>query len=85
MGEEMGMKGLMFLGGRIKIRWWGRMFRCWGLMRGSMLTSKAALMGELVGVWLTVASLQYQNRKAEYFSAIWDVINWKTVEKRFEA
>ena len=30
-------------------------------------------------------SLQYENRKAEYFAAIWDVINWKTVEKRFEA
>ena len=28
-------------------------------------------------------SLQYQNRKAEYFKAIWDVINWKAVEKRF--
>jgi superoxide dismutase, Fe-Mn family len=27
--------------------------------------------------------LQYQNRKAEYFSAIWDVINWKAAEKRF--
>lgn len=42
-------------------------------------------MWNVVEVWLTVASLQYQNRKAEYFSAIWDVINWKTVEKRFEA
>ena len=30
-------------------------------------------------------SLQYQNRKAEYFKAIWDVINWKTAEKRFDA
>jgi len=29
-------------------------------------------------------SLQYQNRKAEYFSAIWDVINWKAAEKRFK-
>jgi Fe-Mn family superoxide dismutase len=29
-------------------------------------------------------SLQYQNRKAEYFKAIWDVINWKTAEKRFK-
>ncbi|KAK4936113.1 Superoxide dismutase [Mn], mitochondrial [Elasticomyces elasticus] len=25
----------------------------------------------------------YQNRKAEYFSAIWDVINWKAAEKRY--
>ena len=32
-----------------------------------------------------ICSLQYQNRKAEYFNAIWDVINWKTAEKRFDA
>jgi len=31
-----------------------------------------------------MCSLQYQNRKAEYFKAIWDVINWKTAEKRFQ-
>jgi superoxide dismutase, Fe-Mn family len=29
--------------------------------------------------------LQYQNKKAEYFAAIWDVINWKAAEKRFGA
>ena len=29
------------------------------------------------------SSLDYQNRKAEYFKAIWDVINWKAAEKRF--
>lgn len=29
-------------------------------------------------------SLQYENRKAEYFKAIWDVINWKAAEKRFK-
>ncbi|KAI5293161.1 hypothetical protein KEM52_005784, partial [Ascosphaera acerosa] len=30
-----------------------------------------------------VGALQYQNRKAEYFKAIWEVINWKAAEKRF--
>jgi Fe-Mn family superoxide dismutase len=30
-------------------------------------------------------SLQYQNRKAEYFKAIWEVLNWKAAEKRFGA
>ncbi|MCJ1462964.1 hypothetical protein MMC07_001568 [Pseudocyphellaria aurata] len=30
-----------------------------------------------------IPCLQYENRKAEYFNAIWDVINWKAAEKRF--
>ena len=31
-----------------------------------------------------LSSLQYENRKAEYFKAIWDVINWKAAEKRLK-
>jgi len=27
--------------------------------------------------------LQYNNRKAEYFGAVWDVVNWKAAEQRF--
>eukprot|EP00249_Psilotum_nudum_P029669 c40829_g1_i1 orf=1-525(+) len=36
-----------------------------------------------VDAWEHAYYLQYQNRKAEYFSAIWDVINWKAAEQRF--
>ncbi|KAK5943956.1 Superoxide dismutase [Mn], mitochondrial [Knufia obscura] len=36
-----------------------------------------------IDAWEHAYYLQYQNRKAEYFSAIWDVINWKAAEQRF--
>ncbi|KAL1957802.1 hypothetical protein VTO42DRAFT_5520 [Malbranchea cinnamomea] len=38
-----------------------------------------------IDAWEHAYYLQYENRKAEYFSAVWDVVNWKTVEKRFSA
>ena len=37
-----------------------------------------------IDAWEHAYYLQYETRKAEYFAAIWNVINWSTVAKRFE-
>ncbi|KAI0171722.1 iron/manganese superoxide dismutase domain-containing protein [Hypoxylon sp. FL1284] len=37
-----------------------------------------------IDAWEHAYYLQYQNRKAEYFKAIWNVVNWKTVAQRLE-
>ncbi|KAF8445410.1 superoxide dismutase mitochondrial precursor [Terfezia claveryi] len=38
-----------------------------------------------IDAWEHAYYLQYENRKAEYFGAIWNVVNWKAAEKRFAA
>ncbi len=36
-------------------------------------------------VWEHAYYLQYQNKRADYVNAFWNIINWETVEKNFSA
>jgi Fe-Mn family superoxide dismutase len=38
-----------------------------------------------IDAWEHAYYLQYQNQKADYLNAIWNVVNWPDVERRYQA
>jgi superoxide dismutase, Fe-Mn family len=66
----------------------------WDPLSGSLLTAQIhdhqseTLQGSIpllvIDAWEHAYYLQYQNEKAKFFEAIWNVVNWQDVAARFE-
>jgi len=48
------------------------------------ITEKRGIPVLLIDVWEHAYYLQYQNRRAEYVDAFWQIINWDEVSRRYE-
>lgn len=47
--------------------------------------SEGAMPIMVLDAWEHAYYLQYQNRKAEFFEAVWNVWNWKDIAERYES